>query len=515
MKIITKLRHAYQIYPKNSSSVRTFSSINSQFLTKIPKNNSKMATGVRKFATKEEYQKHWDHCQGNEQLYKTRAENHHPSLQAAIDQKLLNNETHVIDIFDFDKFHARLTDLTTAFHEDFFTHALAIKSQSISGILCYANKHFAGKVGIEGASLGEVTHGSNAGFAARDTIYDSPVKTKADLEIAVQKNFHINLDNNDDMEVIQQLLQKYPNSTSTFGVRINPLAGEGAISTASTAGIGSKFGLIYCEETFDEILGYFKKYPFLAGVHCHVGSQGCSLELLANGARIITEAAEKLNQHLDNKNQVNIIDIGGGVPTSYDSEFDAVPFIAYRKVLEKICPNLLSGKYRVITEFGRAIFTKCGVTVTKVFSKKGSDANGSKIDQLRFANNLNPILFAHVGSNVFFREVYQPESWRRRFTVYNSDGSINQNQNMIKYDIAGPLCFQGDYLCKEVLLPDNVEKGDLLVMHETGGYSMSLYSKYNSLPSHDCYSWSENDGFKLMKPKETMDQVLNFWGPYE
>lgn len=250
-------------------------------------------------------------------------------------------------------------------------------------------------------------------------------------------------------------------------------------------------------------------------MHCHVGSQGCSLELLANGARIITEAAEKLNQHLG-KDQVNIVDIGGGVPTSYTTEFDAVPFVEYRKFLEKHVPQLLSGKFRVITEFGRAIFTKCGTTVSKVFTIKEADAEGSQIDRLRAKNDLNGILFVHVGSNVFFREVYQPESWRRRFTAYNSDGSSKniQDAKSQKYDIAGPLCFQGDYLCKEVYLPQ-VQVGDLLMMHDTGGYSMSLYSKYNSLQAHDVYGFSQAHGFKLLKPAETREQCLNFWGPYE
>ncbi len=46
----------------------------------------------------------------------------------------------------------------------------------------------------------------------------------------------------------------------TIGLRINPLAGDGAIGALSTAGVGSKFGLVYCDETYPQILAYFKKY---------------------------------------------------------------------------------------------------------------------------------------------------------------------------------------------------------------------------------------------------------------
>ena len=39
---------------------------------------------------------------------------------------------------------------------------------------------------------------------------------------------------------------------------------------------------------------------------------------------------------------------------------------------------------------------------------------------------------------------------------------------------------KGDYLRKDVELPE-ATSGDLLVIHETGGYCMALYSKFNSI----------------------------------
>ena len=39
---------------------------------------------------------------------------------------------------------------------------------------------------------------------------------------------------------------------------------------------------------------------------------------------------------------------------------------------------------------------------------------------------------------------------------------------------------KGDYLRKDVELPE-ASSGDLLVIHETGGYCMALYSKFNSI----------------------------------
>jgi len=48
--------------------------------------------------------------------------------------------------------------------------------------------------------------------------------------------------------------------------------------------------------------------------------------------------------------------------------------------------------------------------------------------------------------------------------------------DVTSYDIAGPLCFQGDFLVKDVQLP-KVEAGDILIIHDTGAYTFSLYSR--------------------------------------
>ena len=43
-------------------------------------------------------------------------------------------------------------------------------------------------------------------------------------------------------------------------------------------------------------------------------------------------------------------------------------------------------------------------------------------------------------------------------------------------DLAGPMCFQGDYLAKEVELSAPLG-GDILAIHDTGAYTMAMYYK--------------------------------------
>ena len=55
-------------------------------------------------------------------------------------------------------------------------------------------------------------------------------------------------------------------------------------------------------------------------------------------------------------------------------------------------------------------------------------------------------------------------------------GSPIQEGNTVMVDLAGPMCFQGDYLAKEVQLSSPLA-GDILAIHDTGAYTMAMYCK--------------------------------------
>ena len=71
-----------------------------------------------------------------------------------------------------------------------------------------------------------------------------------------------------------------------FLSRVNPVVGEGKIGMMSTASKLSKFGVPLTQETKDRVLELYKTYPWLNGIHFHVGSQGVPIELFVNGAKV-------------------------------------------------------------------------------------------------------------------------------------------------------------------------------------------------------------------------------------
>ena len=73
-------------------------------------------------------------------------------------------------------------------------------------------------------------------------------------------------------------------------------------------------------------------------------------------------------------------------------------------------------------------------------------------------------------------------------------------------------------MAKDVELP-SVSDGDLLLIHDTGAYTMAMYSKFNSILPSPVYSYrragdGDGDQVKLqcLKERETSEETLKFWG---
>ncbi|RLO03433.1 hypothetical protein DYB28_012828, partial [Aphanomyces astaci] len=359
--------------------------------------------------------------------------------------------------------------------------------------------------GAECASFAEVHHALSLNFAPRSVVYDSPCKTYDELKTALQLGCYINLDNEDEIDKVARVfIDLYGPSgvpadrllhDRQIGLRINPVVGGGSIASTSTATSSSKFGLPWTPDTQATLVALFHAHPWLQGVHVHVGSQGCALDLLVAGAKRAVEFAALVNTHVG-RDQVRVVDIGGGLPTVYDGVSD-LTYEAYAVQLRAHVPAVFSSALSVVTEFGRSVFVKAGITLTKVESVKRWDGQN--------------IAVVHVGANQFLRTAYLPHQWPHVFSVFDATGALKSGP-LVRQDIAGPLCFSGDFLAKQVLLPQ-IHAGDYIVIHDTGGYTVSMYSKYNSRPSTAIYGYDDQLGLTPFKEQETVDQVLAFWGP--
>jgi diaminopimelate decarboxylase len=407
---------------------------------------------------------------------------------------LIKEDDTTIIFYDLSYLRERIENLTGLFPASAL-HAVAIKANPLAKILTQIKDLGAG---LEAASLPELYLAARAGFSPDKIVFDSPVKTTQELEYALELGVHINADSFLELERIAGLLKSRP-SASTIGVRINPQVGTGTILSTSVAGEYSKFG-IPLKENHDQLLENFLRYNWLRGVHLHIGSQGCEMPLLIKGIEAVCGLVDEVKACFQSKRihrKIDIFDIGGGLPVSYYCDQEPVSMEQYQQELRSRCAALFSDEFKLITEFGRYIYANTGWVASRVeYIKKGELINTALI---------------HAGADLFLRKCYRPEDWHHDISVLDHHGNMKIGQNEEKYIIAGPLCFAGDILAREIELP-SVEQDDFIVIHDAGAYTLSMWSRYNSrqIPKVIGY-YEDGKRFEVLKERESLEQIWEFW----
>ncbi len=431
------------------------------------------------------------------------------AFRKAVSAGLMRNEDSALIFYDLSFLGERLAQLKSCFPASAL-HGLAIKACPLAGIMKLSREL---GCGVEAASLGEVMLALHLGFSPGMVVYDSPVKTAEELEFALAEGVHLNLDNFSELERVKEQIAKWRNGEikSTVGIRINPQIGEGSISESSVAGEYSKFG-VPLNYKRQELIHAFLENDFLTGMHLHVGSQGCSLEMLTEGCGKLYDLMLEINSLTMVKKgfeQISTFDIGGGLPVSYFRDKRPALMEDYADALKQRAPLLFVNKFpqpassapqaglRLITEFGRWTYTNAGWTVSRVeYVKQDPGVNTAMI---------------HVGADLFVRECLNPRDWLHEYTLLDRAGNIKEGVSENPWNLAGPLCFSGDILAKGVPLPE-VQEGDNIVIHDTGGYTFSMWSRYNSrfAPRIIGY-YNDGETFVLLKEREGMADILKFW----
>lgn len=407
---------------------------------------------------------------------------------------LIREDDTAIVFYDLSHLTERIENLFELFPESAL-HAIAAKANPLTGVL----KHIRGLgVGIEVASLPELYLAQKAGFPADTIVFDSPAKTRSELEYALESGVHINADSLVELDRISDLLE-HTRSECTIGLRINPQVGAGVISTTSVASDYSKFG-VPIGAARNGIIQAFLSNDWLHGVHVHIGSQGCHIELLLEGIAVVLDLVDEVNNLLQREKpnrRIDTFDIGGGLPVSYHREEQPTSMSEYKDELARRFNRLFTDEFRLITEFGRYIHANAGWVATRVEYVKTDGGTNT--------------LMVHVGADMFLRKCYNPGDWHHEISVVDRSGQPKPSGETKKYVVAGPLCFAGDIIAREIELPE-VSEGDYLIIHDTGAYTLSMWSRYNSRQIPEVIGYRD-DGkrFEVLKAREDIERIREFW----
>ncbi|MFI9274968.1 diaminopimelate decarboxylase [Kitasatospora sp. NPDC052896] len=384
-------------------------------------------------------------------------------IREAIRQGLLGPEQPLAGFLDLDGLRRTVTDLHDAFAGPApVLHAFAVKAASLVPVLVLLAQW---GMGCEVAGPGELELAVAAGVPPERIVLDSPAKTAAELLRAVRLGVAVNADNLQELGRIDRL-RGLGATSSTFGLRINPQVGAGAITAMSTATDTSKFGVALRDPGAREtVLRACLERPWLTRLHVHAGSQGVPLELIAAAVRAVYELAEEINDKAG-RMRIGSLDIGGGLPVNFVDDEVRPTFRDHVAALRRGVPGLLDGRYALVTEFGRAVLAKNGFIVAAVEYTK--EAGGRRI------------AVTHAGAQVATRTVFRPDAWPLRVGAFDRQGRP-KGEPVVAQDVAGPCCFAGDLVATRRPLP-LLEPGDYVALYDTGAYYFSTPFGYNSLP---------------------------------
>lgn len=390
-------------------------------------------------------------------------------LQLALDQGLLSEQDTAVIFHDLDVMHGRLNRIRSAFPEAQI-QAVAIKANPVLGVL---RSLVEAGAGLEAASWEEVSLALAAGCPPERIVFDSPAKTDWELRQALQLGVRLNADNLDELQRLHRLRPAYP-----LGVRINPQVGAGSIAMTSVATRGGKFGM-GLDDT--DLPGLFSQFPWLGGLHVHVGSQGCPMSQLVEGVLRVYRAALALG--------ASFFDMGGGLGVNYQDPAASPAPEDYARALRQACPDW--GKLPLISEFGRWIQGPSGWVAARVeYVKSGQ------------------LAVLHIGADMLLRLAYAPDDWFNRMEVLDAGGRPKSGPPSA-WTLAGPLCFGGDVIGRGVQLPE-IEPGDWVVVHDVGAYTLGMWSRHCSRALPMVLGWHKGS-LSVLKARERLEDVVRFW----
>lgn len=398
-------------------------------------------------------------------------------VKKTLESDTLNEVDTSVIVYDLDFLEKRFNELKQAFPANTI-HGVAIKSCPLPYMLKMQAQH---GLGAEAASIEEVQIALQSGVPNEKIIFDGPAKTKQELQFCIDNNIYINIDSFEEVERLKTLLP--PSTGFQAGLRLNPQIGSGKIGDTSVAGKISKFG-VNLENDRKRIIECFNKYSWLVGVHVHIGSQGMSLKELVKGTKKVFNFTKDLNG-------LKRFDLGGGLPVVYKESDPQVSFEQYTKALKEQIPEMFSGSIQLLTEFGRRVYADTAVAISKIEYVKE-----------------NRQIVAHLGADMFLRRVYKPQDWYHKLSVLDSSGELLESDQQ-SYTVAGPLCFGGDFLTREVSLP-KVKEHDLLIIHDVGAYTLSMWSRHCSRFTPKVVGVKQN-AVKIIKQRETIEKLMAFW----
>ncbi len=378
-------------------------------------------------------------------------------------------------IYDFDAIKSRYNALKSEFSARKSLICYAVKANSNLSVLKLLASLGAG---FDCVSIGEVRRALLAGANPYHVIFSGVGKTDAEIKEAIEKGIlFLNVESFGEVERTEAIA-KALGTKARISVRVNPNVDAKTHPYISTGLAKNKFGVSIDEAK--RIYIFAKKSEFLepVGIHFHIGSQLLDTSPVVEAASIVAKLLRELKA-LDV--DIKFFDIGGGVGVRYEKSENEPSLYDYA---QGVLATLSGQDVTVVCEPGRFVVANAGELLVSVVGEKQNGTKRFVITDGAMNDLIRPSLYEA------FHEVVAVEK----------DGETSV------CDVVGPICESGDFLAKDVALP-NLKSGDLLVVKSAGAYGFAMSSNYNTR-GRAAEVAVEDGKTRLIRRRETFEDVV-------
>lgn len=333
--------------------------------------------------------------------------------------------------------------------------------------------------GCDCSSMTELMLANAMGMSGEDIMFSSNETPAEEYAYADSIGAVINLDDITHIEFLEETIGKLP---KTISCRYNP-GGVFKISNSIMDNPGdAKYGFT-TEQLFEGFRILKEKGVEKFGLHAFLASNTVSNEYYPALAKQLFEVSVRLKA--ETGADIKFINLSGGIGVPYKPDEEGSDILeigeGVRRVYEEVLVPAGMQDVAIYTELGRFMMAPYGHLVTRAIHEKHTHKEYIGCDACA-VNLMRPAMYgAYHHISVMGKETAPCDH---------------------KYDIVGSLCENNDKFAIDRMLP-KIEKGDFLVIHDTGAHGFSMGYNYNGKLKSAELLLKEDGKVQLIRRAET------------
>ena len=331
--------------------------------------------------------------------------------------------------------------------------------------------------GVDCASHTELLLAEKVGFSGKDIMFSSNVTPAKDFQLAKKLNAYINLDDISHIDYLEEVA----GIPETISCRYNPGGDFVVNNTIMDTPQEAKYGFTR-EQLIQGFIQLKEKGVREFGIHAFLASNTVANEYYPKLARILFQTAVELRN--ETGVHIGFINLSGGVGIPYQPHQEATDImkvgLGVKEAYEDILVPQGMGDIAIFTELGRFVLGPYGCLVSQVLHMKHIHKDYVGLDACA-ADLMRPAMYGAY----------------HHITVMGKENLPHEYM----YDVTGGLCENNDKFAKDRYLP-KVEKGDLLVIHDTGAHGYAMGYNYNGKLRSKEILWREDETPQLIRREE-------------